>query len=154
MIETTLCYIGFIAVYLFSGHVGRLGIPFLELISWPNLSPFITHENVERVAQTVFHAGVVTSQIGNAFACRTFKVRNVRQGWTSNPALLIGVLVEILFIFALIYIPSLAFIFDHATLPPYLWPGLFLYPLVLYTLEWIRKAFVRRFGRMQQIRSS
>ena len=153
LIEAVLCYIGFIAVYVFSGHVSRLGIPFLEQIPWPNLAPFIT-SNVERVAQTVFHAGVVTSQIGNAFACRTSKARNVWQGWTSNPTLLVGILVEILFIAALIYIPPLAFIFDHTTLPLYFWPGLFLYPLILYTLEWIRKAFVRRFGKIQKVRSS
>jgi Ca2+-transporting ATPase len=154
MIEAVLCFGGFVMAYVLAGHVKRLGIPMLELVPWPHLLPFITSFNVERVAQTVFHAGVVTSQIGNAFACRTFKAHNRQQGWTSNRVLLLGIALELLLIAALIYVPPLALAFDHAVLPLFFWPVLLLFAPVLYVLEWTRKTVVRRFGRQQEARLS
>jgi magnesium-transporting ATPase (P-type) len=148
MIEAVLCYAAFIAVYVLTGHAAMLGLPFLASIHWPLLA-FIPPGNVERVAQTVFHAGVVTSQIGNVFACRTSTAHNRQQGWTSNPMLLLGVAVELLVIAILIYVPPLARVFDHAALPLFFWPILLLFAPVLYTLEWFRKELVRRAGRVQ-----
>ena len=123
MIEAILCYIGFIAVYVLSGHAHTLGIPFLESIPWPHLFSFIGADIVERMAQTVFHVGVVMAQIGNVFACRTFKAHNRQQGWFSNPTLLLSVVVELVIIWMLIYIPSLASAFDHVALPLSFWPA-------------------------------
>jgi magnesium-transporting ATPase (P-type) len=154
MIEAVLCYAGFIAAYGLAGYIPRLGLPFLQSIPWPHLLTFVTPASVEHVAQTVFHAGVVTSQIGNAFACRTFKAHNRQQGWLSNPVLLLGIGVELLLIVALIYVPPLAFAFDHATLPFIFWPVLLMFAPILYALEWMRKALVRRFGRAQEVRLS
>jgi len=154
MIETVLCYAGFLAVYVLAGHAARLGLPFLEGVPWPHLLAFIPPGNVEHVAQTVFHAGVVTSQIGNVFACRTFTAHNRQQGWTSNPILLLGVGVELLVIAILVYVPPLALAFDHATLPLFFWPVLLLFAPVLYTLEWMRKAIARRPGRSEEARLS
>jgi P-type Ca2+ transporter type 2C len=148
-IEAVLCYVGFIAVYVLSGHARALGIPFLETIPWPHLFFSINGDAVERTAQTVFHAGVVTSQIGNVFACRTFKAHNRQQGWFSNPTLLLGVAVELIVIMALIYIPPLAIAFDHTALPLFFWPALLLFAPILYILEWMRKTFTRRFGKIQ-----
>ncbi len=152
LIEAVLCYAGFIAAYVLAGHAQRLELPFLASIPWPHLLPFITGSNVQRVAQTVFHAGVVTSQIGNAFACRTFKAHNRQQGWTSNPVLLLGIGLELLLIAALIYVPPLALAFDHAVLPLIFWPVLILFAPILYTLDWTRKALVRRLGRQPEAR--
>lgn len=154
MIEAVLCYAGFIAVYVLSGHTRGLGISFLDSVPWPHLFSFITSGIVDRTAQTVFHAGVVTSQIGNVFACRTFKAHNRQQGWFSNPTLLLGVALELVVILALIYVPPLAVAFDHAVLPWYFWPVLLLFAPVLYVLEWMRKTFVRRFGKIEQARPS
>ena len=148
MIEAVLCYVGFIAVYVLSGHAQGLGIPFLETIPWPHLFSF-NADIVERTAQTVFHTGVVMSQVGNVFACRTFKAHNRQQGWLSNPTLLLGVALELAVIVALIYIPPLAIAFDHTALPLFFWPALLLFAPVLYVLEWMRKTFVRRFGKIQ-----
>jgi Ca2+-transporting ATPase len=147
MLEAVLCFAGFIAVYVLAGHVRRLGLPFLDSIPWPRLLPFIAAANIEHVSQTVFHAGVVSAQIGNVFACRTIKAHNRQQGWTSNPLLLAGIALELLLIALLIYVPPLAVAFDHATLPLIFWPVLLLFGPVLYTVEWLRKALVRRLGQ-------
>ncbi len=153
LIEALLCYLGFIAVYVLSGHVQALGIPFLEAIPWPHWFSFIGEDMVVRTAQTVFHASVVTSQIGNIFACRTFKAHNRQQGWFTNSMLWIGIVVELVVIGLLIYVPPLASAFDHTFLPLYFWPALLLFAPILYILEWSRKTFVRRFGKMQNNRS-
>jgi magnesium-transporting ATPase (P-type) len=154
LIEATLCYLGFFAVYVLSGHANRLGLPFFDSIPWPHLLTFIGPEHIERMAQTVFHAGVVTAQVGNAFACRTFKSHTRQQGWFSNPTLLLGVVLELIVIWMLIYVPSLARAFDHVALPPFFWLALVLFAPVLYVLEWMRKALARRFGKMQKSHSS
>jgi magnesium-transporting ATPase (P-type) len=154
MIEAVLCYAGFIAVYVLSGHARELGIPFLETIIWPHWFSFVGSGILERTAQTVFHVGVVMSQVGNVFACRTFKAHNRQQGWFSNPTLLLGVVLELVVIWALIYIPPLAIAFDHTALPLLFWPALLLFAPVLYVLEWMRKTFVRRFGKIEHARPS
>ena len=108
---------GIFAVYVLSGHAHSLGIPFLETVVWPHLLTFGDAGIVDRAAQTVFHVGVVMSQVGNVFACRTFKAHNRQQGWFSNPTLLLGVVLELVVIIALIYVPPLAIAFDHTALP-------------------------------------
>ncbi len=96
------------------------------------------------VARTVFLAGVVLVQIGNTFACRTSKAHNTQMGWGSNKVLLFGIALALLMIVGLVYIPFLAKAFDNQVFPAVLWPILALFALILYTLEWFRKAFVRR----------
>jgi magnesium-transporting ATPase (P-type) len=151
LIEAVLCYLGFVAVYVLSGNVLALGIPLLESIPWPHLFSIVGPEFLARTAQTVFHVGVVMAQIGNVFACRTIKAHNRQQGWFSNPMIWLGVLFEVLVIWMLIYIPPLALAFDHVILPLSFWPVLFLFAPALYGLEWTRKMFNRRFGKMQHI---
>ena len=140
-LETALCYVAFLATYYFSGHAGMLNLPFLSSIHWPLLLP--VKGNVDQVAQTVFLAGVVVIQIGNAYACRTSKGHNTQMGWASNRTLLGGILLSLVLIIALIYFPPLAQAFDNQVFPVILWPFLFFFALLLYTIEWFRKALIR-----------
>jgi magnesium-transporting ATPase (P-type) len=147
LIEGVLCFAGFFAVYG-GAETLLLRLPFLKEIGF--LSPLIfTALNIPQAlrlatAITVFHAGVVMAQVGNAFACRTELHRGRSLGWLSNPFLLYGVVIEIAIILALIYIPPLAAAFDHAPLPPIFWLVLVLYAPALYGLEWLRKSIARR----------
>jgi hypothetical protein len=61
----------------------------------------------------------------------------------SNKYLWIGILLEIAGIFAIIYIPFLANLFRVVPLPAWMWSILAMNALVLYSMEWIRKAIVR-----------
>ena len=70
------------------------------------------------VARTVFLAGVVLIQIGNAFACRTSKEHNTQMGWGSNKVLLFGIALAVLMIVGMVYIPFLAKAFDNQAFPP------------------------------------
>ena len=142
LLEAGLCYIGYLSTFLFSGNAILLNQPFLDRINWPKL--LVISGNVNVVAKTVFLAGVVLIQIGNAFACRTSKEHNTQMGWGSNKVLLMGIALALLMIVGMVYIPFLAKAFDNQAFPPVFWPILALFALIFYSLEWFRKALLRR----------
>ena len=131
-IEAALSYIAFFYTFYLSGY------PIIEL-SFATASPY-----VYALATTAFHAGVVTSQIGNALACRTETGHVHRMGWLSNPILLLGIAIEAMLIVATIYIAPLERAFNHQPLPLIFWLGLILFAPILYGLEWLRKSLARR----------
>jgi len=141
-IETALCYAGFFWVNSQFGFTDFLHLPH------PDWQPFAERLATEAgrvyiLASTVFQAGVITAQIGNAFACRTEKEHVRRMGWFSNRFLLLGIVVETLLILLMVYWPPLARVFEHRPLPLAWWAGLILYAPALYLLEWIRKHILR-----------
>ncbi|MBI3172254.1 MAG: cation-transporting P-type ATPase [Chloroflexi bacterium] len=143
-LEAALCFGGFLAVFILSGHIHRLGLGFLApLAGLVNIRLNIPFEHAMLLAATVYHAGVVTAQVGNALACRSDRSRSSNLGWLSNQALWVGILIELLGIISIIYIPALARLFLHVPLPGWMWIVLGSYALVLYSVEWIRKAIVR-----------
>ena len=129
-IETVLCYTLFFLPLSAQGYTIILNGP-------AHGAPYL-------LGVTVFHAGVVMAQVGNAFACRTEKGHVHRLGWLSNPTLLLGIGAAGVVITATIYLPALAQVFDHRPLPPELWLGLVLFAPIVYGLEWVRKYTVRR----------
>lgn len=152
LLEATLCYIGFFSVYLFSGNLSILldnNIGFLPLSALAELPyPDFLHldipaERVGQMAATVFHAGVVMAQVGNAFACRSGTLRNTRLGWGSNRLLIYAAILEVASIVIMIHHEMIAGYFDHVHIPLRYWLGLAFFPFILYGLEWIRKQFVR-----------
>jgi Ca2+-transporting ATPase len=149
LIETILCYIAFFFVYHWFGNMNLLTLTTQEWRNIPELMSKVPM-TVTLMAVTVFHAGVVMAQVGNAFACRTEKARNRQQGWFSNPRLWGGVAVEILIILMMIYIPPLAKIMDHVPLPWIFWPFLAMFGPILYLLEWSRKEIIRKHGIKKQ----
>ncbi len=152
LIEAALCYFGYLAIFLFSGNASMLNLSFLSAISFPKY--FTITGDVTAAARTVFLAGMVFAQIGNAFACRTSKARNTQMGWGSNPTLLASVLLSIAIILGLIYFPPLAVSFDNQVFPSALWGVLMLYGLIIYTFEWLRKSLVRRSERSHERKPS
>ncbi len=152
LIEAVLCYAGFFSVYLFSGNAALLNLSFLSSMSFPQL--FAISGDVNAVAHAVFLAGVAMAQIGNAFACRTSRARNIHMGWTSNWMLLAGVALTIVIILALVYYPPLARVFDNQAFPAVFLAFLPFYALALYGLEWLRKSAIRRMERKRERRFS
>ncbi|MBI3153662.1 MAG: cation-transporting P-type ATPase [Chloroflexi bacterium] len=155
MIESTLCFAGFLSIFILSGFTGEIGLPFLAPLA--DLVEFdldLSFEQAMILAATVYHAGVVTSQVGNALACRSDRTRGSTLGWLSNKYLWIGILIELLGIISIVYVPFLAGIFNHTPLPAWMWIGLGLNALVLYSIEWIRKAIMRGFKNMRNGKAS
>jgi magnesium-transporting ATPase (P-type) len=142
LIEAALCFAGFFGVYALAGYTDWLHLPRVDLLPYAQrlAAPSGT---VYILATTVFHAGVVMAQVGNAFACRTEQARGRQLGWLRNRFLLAGVAGEIALILLLIYVPPLAARFEHLPLPLAAWGGLAFFPFVLYGLDWLRKGLVR-----------
>ncbi len=142
-IETALCYIAFGAVYFAAGY---LVVPGLARPNWLVLPGGLADsaDQVYVLATTVFFAGVVMAQVGNAFTCRR-ETPGVRYlGWFSNTFLLAGIAFEILLALALIYVRPLAGLFGHVPLPPGAWLGLVTFGPVLYVLDRLRKGLAPR----------
>jgi len=155
MIEAVLCFTGFLSIFILSGHTAEIGLTFLAPLA--GLTDFrlsLSFEQAMILAATVYHAGVVASQIGNALACRSDRTRSSALGWLSNKYLWIGIFIELLGIVSIIYIPFLADIFNHAPLSAWMWFALALNPVILYSVEWIRKTIVRGFKKMRNGKSS
>jgi len=110
----------------------------------------IPNSSQHALAITVFYAGVVMAQVGNAFACRTERNRGRFLGWLSNPSLLRGIAIEVGILLSLVYIKPLANLFGHVAIPPVLWLGLGFFPIIVYSLDWIRKWFIRWRARFVQ----
>lgn len=147
LIETALCYLGFFIVISDAPGGNMIYNPIVQFLFGPfggSVVPSIR----AMLASTVFQAGVVTAQIGNAFACRSEK-GNVRWlGLLSNPYLIAGISIESLLILIMIYVPPVAIEFGHIPLPAHDWVWLVLFAPFLYLLERLRKSIVRRFSKI------
>jgi calcium-translocating P-type ATPase len=149
-IETVLCFSGFLSIFVLSGHAAEIGLAFLApLADLVNFSLALSFDQAWILAATVYHAGVVTSQVGNALACRSDHMRTSALGWLSNRFLWLAILIELAGIVGIIYIPFLARMFNHIPLPGWMWLALILNAFVLYSIEWIRKALARGLGTIR-----
>ncbi len=143
LLEAVLCYTGFYLIYEISGDLNFINLPFINNLT--NLPAFyVPRESIDNLAVTVFFVGVIMAQVGNAFACRSVRLRTRRVGWLSNKTLLQAVTIEVVIALLLVYFPPLRNFWGHVAIPPIYWLVLFLYAPVLYTAEWIRKFIVRR----------
>jgi magnesium-transporting ATPase (P-type) len=155
MIEAALCFSGYLMIFTLSGHADEIGLAILgPLAGLINFQLSLTFGETAILASTVYHAGVVSSQIGNALACRSDRTRSSALGWLSNRYLWIGFLIEILGITSIIHIRFLADIFNHTPLSAWMWCGLALNAMLLYSVEWIRKGIVRGWKSMRHGKSS
>ncbi len=149
-IEAALSFAGFLAVFIISGHAGDIGLPFIAQLTVPeNFKLFLSLNETIILAATIYQAGVVTSQVGNALACRSDRTRSSYLGWLSNKYLLISILLELAGLVSIIYIPFLARIFNHTPLSAWMWIGLALNSFMLYSIEWIRKFLNRVFRKLR-----
>jgi magnesium-transporting ATPase (P-type) len=142
-LQTTLCFIGFYFLYWTYGYHDLLHLPRPDLL--PYTERLLTHDGfVYVLATTMFHAGVVATQIGNAYACRTERTSVFKTGLLSNRFLLIGILVELALINMLIYVQPFQTIFELGPLPLTYWGFLALYPPIMFMAEEARKMVMRR----------
>ena len=95
-------------------------------------------------AAGAFLATIIFSQIGNVNACRTNRQSALRSMTRFNPWITAGIVVEILFIFAIIYIPAFNGFFTTGPLGSQTWVLICISPFVIFAVEEIRKFLVRR----------
>jgi magnesium-transporting ATPase (P-type) len=106
---------------------------------WHPGLPMEAHGMLYRRATTMTLAGIVATQIGNVFACRTERESIFRVGLLSNPLVLLGILAEVGILIALMLVPPLARVFGLAPLPFSNWCILLFFPPAILFLEEARK---------------
>jgi len=89
-------------------------------------------------------AGIVATQVGNVFACRTDRESLFRVGLFSNRLVLLGIAAEVGILAILILVPPFPAVFGLAPLEFAEWKLLLLFPPAMLLLEEARKYFVRR----------
>jgi magnesium-transporting ATPase (P-type) len=97
-----------------------------------------------RRATTMTLAGIVATQVGNVFACRTERESVFRVGLFSNRLVLLGIAAEVGILAILILVPPFPAVFGLAPLAFAEWKLLLLFPPAMLLLEEGRKYFVRR----------
>lgn len=151
LLEAALCFTGFALVYLAFGQGAALGLPRLPFLE--ALNPVrLPATEVPTLASTVFLAGVVASQVGNAFACRSENGRRPASSPFRNPALLAGILVEIGLVLCLIYLSPLAELLGLTRLPAAYWLVLIPYAPILYGLDRLRGWLSSRIAQLRAAR--
>ena len=128
-IEAVLCMAGFFFVYWSSGWRPGMEMPSSGIIY--------------TTATTMTLAGIVASQIGNVFACRTEKESMFNVGFFKNKLVLFGILTEISLILFLTYTPFMQNIFGLAPLGWKEWGFLLFFPVIVLLMEEGRKWVAR-----------
>lgn len=95
-------------------------------------------------AAGAFLATIIFCQIGNVMACRSSRLSAWPYLTRINPWIALGVVVELAFIVAIIYLPWLHKVFTTAPLGYEIWLLFLLAPLVIFGVEELRKSLVRR----------
>ena len=96
------------------------------------------------MATTMSFAGITACQVGTAFASRTSRASLREIGVFSNPLLLGGIVFELVFAAALIYLPPLQSIFHTAALGLPELALLASFPVIVWGSDELRRAWRRR----------
>ncbi|MEZ0107421.1 calcium-translocating P-type ATPase [Catenulispora sp. EB89] len=95
-------------------------------------------------ATTITFAGIVSCQIGTAFAARTDRASLFTIGLWSNPLLLWGIAFELVFTAAVIYTPPLQHVFGTAALSPAQLAVIAPFPVIVWGVDelvrWARRS--------------
>jgi len=131
--EAIACMVGFFFIYFQYGWRPGLVMPDSGIV-------YLT-------ATTMSLAGIVATQIGNVFACRTERESVFKVGFFKNKLVLLGIVSELVIITTLVYTPFLQRIFGLAPLGLKQWGFLFAFAPILFLVEEGRKWIVRKWHK-------
>lgn len=137
-IQTMACMAGFFFVFIRAGwsmsRVVELGVAGAAVY---RTNPLYMH------ATTMTHTGIITTQIGNGFACRTERISVFKIGIFKNRFLLIGIAVELMLAILFVYVKPFQTWFEQAPLDFYDWLFLLAWVPSMLVADEARKAIVR-----------
>jgi magnesium-transporting ATPase (P-type) len=135
-IEGICSLAAFFFVYWLAGWRPEMGVSAMT-----NVPAFAA---VYVMATTACHHTIVTTQIGNGFACRTERESIFKVGFFTNTFYLWGILSELVILIIFLYVPPFPNFFGFEPLSIQVW--LFMFAMIPFPLvaDEIRKYFVRR----------
>ncbi|MFA4916836.1 MAG: cation-translocating P-type ATPase C-terminal domain-containing protein [Syntrophales bacterium] len=140
LIDRTLLLRG----YVFLGLISSIGVLFAYFYvlfrggwEWGMVLP--ADSLLARQASTATFLGIVILQIGNVFACRSFRESIFRLGFFSNKLVIIGIIIEVLLAAIIIYHPLGNRIFGTAPVDIDVWLVLLPFSAGLLMAEELRK---------------
>lgn len=136
IIEGAACMSAFFLVYLLNGWRPSQGV-----------SAMATSGNIYVMATTACFAGIVMTQIGNGFSCRSNRESIFKVGFLTNTFYLWGIVSEICVLLIIVYVPGIRRIFGTAPISGYVWLFMLLGPVVIFFAEELRKAIIRSVDR-------
>jgi len=116
----------------------------LQAGNWQWAQPLASDAQLYGQASGAFLATIIFCQIGNVMACRTNRQSAIPYLLHYNLWIWLGLLVEVVFILAILYIPLLHNVFTTAPLPLWVWGIILLAPWLILVIEELRKWLVRR----------
>jgi magnesium-transporting ATPase (P-type) len=112
------------------------------LHGWP-ATPLAADGTIYRLATTMTLAGIVATQIGAVFGCRTERASIFTIGFFSNRLVLAGIASELVILGLLIYTPLLQTVFNTAPIGPREWLFAFAWTPIMFLADEARKALLR-----------
>jgi magnesium-transporting ATPase (P-type) len=113
---------------------------------WPGI-PLAAEGTIYRMATTMTLAGIVATQIGAVFDCRTDRTSVFTIGLFTNRLVLAGIASELAILGLLIYTPLLQDVFHTAPIGIREWAFVFAWTPIIFLADEARKALLRRRAR-------
>jgi magnesium-transporting ATPase (P-type) len=113
------------------------------LHGWPGAPLAAQGTVLYRMATSMTLAGIVATQVGAVFGCRTDRASIFKIGFFTNRLVLVGIVVELLLLGLLVYVPFLQSTFNTAPLGLVEWCFVFAWTPVIFLLDEVRKALLR-----------
>jgi P-type Ca2+ transporter type 2C len=143
LIEGAACMAAYLFVFYLEGWRWAQGISKLNQMAYTNPVKHTGPTHIYVMATTACFAGIVITQIGNGFNCRSARESIFKIGFFSNTFYLKGIACEIGVLLALMYIPGLKTIFGTTALSGWVWLFMCIGPIVIFFAEEGRKALIR-----------
>jgi magnesium-transporting ATPase (P-type) len=116
------------------------------LHGWP-VVPLAAEGTLYRMATTMTLAGIVATQVGAVFGCRTDRASIFKIGFHTNRLVLLGIAVELTLLGLLIYVPFLHAIFNTSPIGLREWAFVFAWTPVIFFADELRKMVLRWWER-------
>jgi sodium/potassium-transporting ATPase subunit alpha len=120
---------------------------FLYLSGWVYGDLSITDTTLHYQAMTMTLLGAITCQLANVWTLRSWESSALKPGLLTNRLLILAIIVEVVWIWALLNISAVQFIFNTAYIPPQYLLLLVPFPIILFASQEIYKYLIRRGAR-------
>ena len=117
---------------------------FLFLNGWIYGDLSVTNTELHYQAMTMTLLGAVTCQLANVWTLRSWESSALKPGLLKNKLLIIAIIVELIWIWALLNVNAVQLVFNTASIPPHYLLLLVPFPVILFAAHEFYKYLIRR----------